>query len=317
MTKMVFMGTPDFSVPILEGLVEAGYEIVAVVTQPDRPVGRKKVIQAPPVKQAALRLGLPVLQPEKISGSPEMQQIIDLQPDVIVTAAFGQFLPEKLLQAPQFGAINVHASLLPKYRGGAPVHYALINGEKETGVTIMEMIKKMDAGGIYAQESLPITNQDDVGSMFTKLSLLGRKLLLATLPQILANDLKATPQDEALATFSPNITREQEQIDWQKSAQAIDCQIRGMHPWPVAYTTYQGQRWKIYRSQVIEETTQALPGTIIAKEKGKLWIACGEQTVLAIEELQPAGKSKQTIQAFLNGSGQQVQIEMRLGQDEA
>lgn len=317
MTKMVFMGTPDFSVPILEGLVEAGYEIVAVVTQPDRPVGRKKVIQAPPVKQAALRLGLPVLQPEKISGSPEMQQIIDLQPDVIVTAAFGQFLPEKLLQAPRFGAINVHASLLPKYRGGAPVHYALINGEKETGVTIMEMIKKMDAGGIYAQESLPITNQDDVGSMFTKLSLLGRKLLLATLPQILANDLKATPQDEALATFSPNITREQEQIDWQKSAQAIDCQIRGMHPWPVAYTTYQGQRWKIYRSQVIEETTQALPGTIIAKEKGKLWIACGEQTVLAIEELQPAGKSKQTIQAFLNGSGQQVQIEMRLGQDEA
>lgn len=317
MTKMVFMGTPDFSVPILEGLVEAGYEIVAVVTQPDRPVGRKKVIQAPPVKQAALRLGLPVLQPEKISGSPEMQQIIDLQPDVIVTAAFGQFLPEKLLQAPRFGAINVHASLLPKYRGGAPVHYAIINGEKETGVTIMEMIKKMDAGGIYAQESLPITNQDDVGSMFTKLSLLGRKLLLATLPQILANDLKATPQDEALATFSPNITREQEQIDWQKSAQAIDCQIRGMHPWPVAYTTYQGQRWKIYRSQVIEETTQALPGTIIAKEKGKLWIACGEQTVLAIEELQPAGKSKQTIQAFLNGSGQQVQIEMRLGQDEA
>lgn len=311
------MGTPDFSVPILEGLVEAGYEIVAVVTQPDRPVGRKKVIQAPPVKQAALRLGLPVLQPEKISGSPEMQQLIDLQPDVIVTAAFGQFLPEKLLQAPQFGAINVHASLLPKYRGGAPVHYAIINGEKETGVTIMEMIKKMDAGGIYAQESLPITNQDDVGSMFTKLSLLGRKLLLATLPQILANDLKATPQDEALATFSPNITREQEQIDWQKSAQAIDCQIRGMHPWPVAYTTYQGQRWKIYRSQVVEETTQALPGTIIAKEKGKLWIACGEQTVLAIEELQPAGKSKQTIQAFLNGSGQQVQVEMRLGQDEA
>ena len=317
MTKMVFMGTPDFSVPILEGLVEAGYEIVAVVTQPDRPVGRKKVIQAPPVKQAALRLGLPVLQPEKISGSPEMQQLIDLQPDVIVTAAFGQFLPEKLLQAPRFGAINVHASLLPKYRGGAPVHYALINGEKETGVTIMEMIKKMDAGGIYAQESLPITNQDDVGTMFTKLSLLGRKLLLATLPQILANDLKATPQDEALATFSPNIMREQEQIDWQKSAQAIDCQIRGMHPWPVAYTTYQGQRWKIYRSQVIEETTQALPGTIIAKEKGKLWVACGEQTVLAIEELQPAGKSKQTIQAFLNGSGQQVQIEMRLGQDEA
>lgn len=317
MTKIVFMGTPAFSVPILEGLVQSGYEILAVVTQPDRPVGRKKIIQAPPVKEAALRLGLNVLQPEKISGSPEMEQVIALQPDVIVTAAFGQFLPEKLLQVPKFGAINVHASLLPKYRGGAPVHYAIINGEKETGVTIMEMIKQMDAGGIYSQKSIPITNQDDVGTMFDKLSTLGCSLLLETLPKILSGELKPQPQDATQVSFSPNITREQEQIDWQKTAQEIDCQIRGMHPWPVAYTTYQDLRWKIYRSQVIDTTTTALPGTIIAKEKGKLWIACGQQTVLAIEELQPAGKSKQTTQAFLNGSGQQVQLETRLGSDEA
>ncbi|MEK0398853.1 methionyl-tRNA formyltransferase, partial [Tetragenococcus halophilus] len=148
MTKIVFMGTPEFSVPILEGLVTAGYEVLAVVTQPDRPVGRKKKIVASPVKEKALALGIPILQPEKISGSKEMEEIARLQPDVIVTAAFGQFLPEKLLQIPQYGPLNVHASLLPKYRGGAPVHYAIINGEPKTGVSIMDMVKKMDAGGV-------------------------------------------------------------------------------------------------------------------------------------------------------------------------
>ena len=152
MTKVVFMGTPEFSVPILEGLVENDYEVLAVVTQPDRPVGRKKIMTATPIKEAALRLGISVLQPQKISGSKEMEKIIDLAPDLLITAAFGQFLPEKLLQVPKIGALNVHASLLPKYRGGAPVHYAIINGEEKTGVTIMEMIKKMDAGAIFAQD---------------------------------------------------------------------------------------------------------------------------------------------------------------------
>lgn len=312
MTKVVFMGTPAFSVPILQGLVEAGYEVLAVVTQPDRPVGRKKQIQFPPVKQAALDLHLPVYQPEKISQSEELDEIIALNPDVIVTAAFGQFLPERLLQVPRFGAVNVHASLLPAYRGGAPVHYAIIDGQKETGVTIMKMIKKMDAGGIYAQSKLPITPQDDVGTMFEKLSLLGRDLLLETLPKIL-DGLKPTPQEEALVTFSPNITREQEEIDWQKTAQQIDCQIRGMHPWPVAFTTYQGKRMKIYRATVLEETTTQAPGTIIEKSKKRLVIACGQQTTLAIDELQIAGKAKQTIQDFLNGVGQHVQVGEKVG----
>ena len=214
MTKLIFMGTPQFSVPILEALVAQAYDVVAVVTQPDRPVGRKRVITPTPVKEAAIRLGLPVFQPEKISGSPEMAEIMALEADIIVTAAFGQFLPEALLKAPKKGAINVHASLLPKYRGGAPVHFAIMAGEKETGVTIMEMIKKMDAGGIYAQKSLPITKKDDVGIMFDKLSLLGRDLLLETLPKILSGELQPVPQEEQLATFSPNITREQEVIDW-------------------------------------------------------------------------------------------------------
>ena len=308
MTKLVFMGTPAFSVPILEGLLEEGYEVVAVVTQPDRPVGRKKIITPTPVKEAAVKHGLLVLQPEKISGSEEMEKIIALQPDVIITAAFGQFLPEKLLQAPVHGAINVHASLLPKYRGGAPVHYSIINGEKETGVTIMEMIKKMDAGGIYAQESLPITKQDDVGTMFEKLSALGKQLLLKTLPDILNGNLSPRPQDESKVTFSPNITREQEAIDWNKTAEEIDNQVRGMRPWPIAFTTYEQTRWKLLNVEALAEKTTAEPGTIIKKDKKNLWIACGKQTVLAIKDLQPAGKGKQAINEFLNGSGQQVMI---------
>lgn len=308
MTKLVFMGTPAFSVPILEGLLEEGYEVVAVVTQPDRPVGRKKIITPTPVKEAAVKHGLLVLQPEKISGSEEMEKIIALQPDVIITAAFGQFLPEKLLQAPVHGAINVHASLLPKHRGGAPVHYSIINGEKETGVTIMEMIKKMDAGGIYAQESLPITKQDDVGTMFEKLSALGKQLLLKTLPDILNGNLSPRPQDESKVTFSPNITREQEAIDWNKTAEEIDNQVRGMRPWPIAFTTYEQTRWKLLNVEALAEKTTAEPGTIIKKDKKNLWIACGKQTVLAIKELQPAGKGKQAVNEFLNGSGQQVMI---------
>lgn len=306
MTKIVFMGTPAFSVPVLEGLIEAGYEVLAVVTQPDRPVGRKRILTAPPVKEAALKHDLTVLQPEKISGSEEMEKVIALAPDLIVTAAFGQFLPERLLQAPTIGAINVHASLLPKYRGGAPVHYSIINGEKETGVTIMEMIKKMDAGGIYSQRSIPITAQDDVGTMFDKLSLVGKELLLDTLPQIVSGKLQPKPQDEAQATFSPNITREQERIDWQKTAVQIDCQVRGMRPWPTAFTIYQDTNWKIWETEPVYETTDAQPGTIIKRSKKELWIACGEATVLSVKSLQPSGKGRLSAQEFLNGSGQAV-----------
>ena len=308
------MGTPQFSVPILEGLLESGYEVQAVVTQPDRPVGRKHVITPPPVKVAALKHDLLVLQPEKISGSTEMDKIASLAPDLIVTAAFGQFLPEKLLQIPRLGAINVHASLLPKYRGGAPVHYAIMNGEDKTGVTIMEMIKKMDAGAIYSQAEIPITKTDDVGTMFEKLSALGKDLLLNTLPELIQGTLEKTPQNEAQVTFSPNITREQEAIDWQKTADEIDNQVRGMRPWPIAFTTYRGVRWKIWDVTPLAETTDAAPGTIIKKDKSELFVACGKNTTLALKELQPAGKGKQDVQAFLNGVGQNVVQGEKLGE---
>lgn len=308
MKKIAFMGTPAFSVPILEGLIEAGYEITAVVTQPDRPVGRKKVLTAPPVKEAAVKHGLFVLQPEKITGSPEMEQLMTMDLDLIVTAAFGQFLPEKLLMHPTHGAINVHASLLPRYRGGAPVHYAIMDGEKETGISIIEMIKKMDAGRIFAQRVLPITAQDDVGSMFEKLSLLGRDTLLSTLPNILDGSAESWPQKEDQVTFSPNITKEEEQIDWRKRAEAVDWQVRGMRPWPVAYTVYHQQRWKLWAVTVVPETTEADPGTVIKRTKKELWIAAGEGTIVQIDRLQPAGKGQLTISEFLNGIGQAIQV---------
>ena len=308
MTKIVFMGTPAFSVPILDGLVAEGYDVIRVVTQPDRPVGRKRVLTPPPVKEAALKHQIPVLQPEKISGSSEMEEIISLEPDLIVTAAFGQFLPESLLEAPKFGAVNVHASLLPKYRGGAPVHYSIINGDDETGVTIMRMVKKMDAGAILIQESLPIEASDDVGSMFDKLSLLGKKMLIAMLPDLLAGKVTETPQDESKVTYSPNITREEEQIDWQKTNTLIDCQVRGMRPWPVAFTTYEKARIKLWSVTPVSETTTKKPGTIIAINKKNFLVACGEGTVLQINELQPAGKGKLKAGEYLNGVGRTMEV---------
>ncbi|MGO2082281.1 methionyl-tRNA formyltransferase [Vagococcus sp.] len=313
MTKIVFMGTPAFSVPILESLVAKGYDVQAVVTQPDRPVGRKKLLTPPPVKEAAVRLGLPVLQPEKITGSQEMEKIIELKPDLIVTAAFGQFLPDNLLEAPSLGAINVHASLLPKYRGGAPVHYAVMNGDERAGVTIMEMVSRMDAGDMLAQVDLPIEKTDDVGSMFDKLSFAGRDLLLETIPKLIANELKAIPQDENLVSYSPNISREEEEIDWQKTAVQVDCKIRGLRPWPVAYTMYHGIRWKLWDVEASDEKTQEVPGTIVGINKKDFLVACGEGTVLKIKELQPAGKGKLKAVEFLNGIGRKLGVGDQVG----
>lgn len=295
------MGTPEFSVPILEALAAGPYEVIAVVTQPDRPVGRKRILTPSPVKEAALRLGIPVYQPEKLSGSPEMEELMALQADLIVTAAYGQFLPTKLLNAPVYRAINVHASLLPKYRGGAPVHYAIINGDKETGVSIMYMEKKMDAGAVLAQRSIPIEESDDVGTMFQKLSLLGRDLLLEVLPDLFAGKLQPIEQDESLVTFSPNIKREEERLDWQKTAAQLANQVRGMRPWPVAHALLEGERCKVWQAAAVEEKTDKSPGSIVRIGKDTLYVACGGGTVLKVTELQPAGKKRMSVRDFLNG----------------
>ncbi|USS86700.1 methionyl-tRNA formyltransferase [Fructilactobacillus cliffordii] len=301
MQKVVFMGTPQFSVPILWALNEH-YQVEAVVTQPDRPVGRKRKLTASPVKQTAEELGLPVLQPEKLGGSPELQQVIDLAPDFIVTAAYGQFLPTKLLQAAQIAAVNVHGSLLPKYRGGAPVQYAIMNGDAKTGVTIMYMVKEMDAGDILEQAAVPITDQDDTESMFQKLSIVGRDLLLDTLPKLAKHEITPQPQAEDQVVFSPTIKRGEEQLDFRQPAQNLDWKVRALRPNPGAYALVDGKRYKFWDVQPVGKTTNLAPGQVVIRTKHSLEVAAGDQTVLKINELQPAGKPRTTIQAFLNGN---------------
>lgn len=297
------MGTPQFSVPILEALAEhKDYEVQAVVTQPDRKSGRKKELTKPPVKEAAENLGIPVLQPEKLKDSREMNQIIELKPDLIVTAAFGQFLPEKILNIPTYRAVNVHASLLPKYRGAAPIHYAIINGEEETGVTIMYMVKKMDAGDILTQRSIPITKQDDVGTLFEKLSYLGRDLLMDTLPVLFSEELNPVPQVEAEATYSPMIKSEEEKLNWEQAAENIDNKVRGMRPFPGAFTYLDGKRFKIWETVLSNQSTNESPGTIIEVDKNKLTIACGKGTSIELKNVQPAGKPRMEIKDFLAGA---------------
>ena len=310
MKKLIFMGTPDFSATVLKGLLESGqYEVLAVVTQPDRAVGRKKEIRMTPVKEVALAYQLPVYQPEKLSKSPELDELMALEADGIVTAAFGQFLPSRLLASFDF-AVNVHASLLPKYRGGAPIHYAIINGDKEAGVTIMEMVKEMDAGDMIASRSILIEDSDNVGTLFDKLAVLGRDLLLDTLPAYLAGDIQPQAQDQSLVTFSPNIRPEEEEIDWKKTNRQIFNQIRGMYPWPVAHTLWQGERFKIYEAELADGYGQ--PGEILEIGKRKLLVATGEGAI-ALKTVQPAGKPKMPISDFLNGAGRNLAVGDRFG----
>ncbi|QDQ01676.1 methionyl-tRNA formyltransferase [Lysinibacillus fusiformis] len=308
MTSIIFMGTPEFSAPILRMLHEEGYDIKAVVTQPDRPVGRKRVLTPPPVKVTAVELGLPVIQPEKLRGSEELQQILDLRPDLVVTAAFGQILPKSLLEAPSLGCINVHASLLPKYRGGAPIHQAIIDGEKETGVTIMYMVEKLDAGDIISQKAIPIEEADHTGGFFDKLSIVGRDLLKTTLPSIINGTNTRTVQDEKLVTFASNISREQERIDWTKDATTLYNQVRGLHPWPVAYTTFEEGSFKIWWAQVGKTKHNETPGSVVAISKDNFEVAAGNGTTLALYDIQPAGKKRMTAEDYLRGTGSKLQI---------
>lgn len=304
--KIVFMGTPAFSAPILRMLHEEGHDIVAVVTQPDRPVGRKKVLTATPVKEEALALGLPVLQPEKLRGSQEMADIIAMNADLIVTAAFGQILPKDILDAPRLGCVNVHASLLPKYRGGAPIHQSIIDGEAQTGVTIMYMAEKLDAGNIISQRAIAIEETDHTGSMFDKLSIVGRDLLKETLPSLEAGTNDSIVQDESQVTYARNISREQERIDWTKSARDLYNQVRGLHPWPVAYTTFEEATFKIWWAQVGGQT-DAAPGTVVEINKDSFGVATGDG-VLLLTDVQPAGKKRMSATDYLRGTGSKLQI---------
>ncbi|KAB7708005.1 methionyl-tRNA formyltransferase [Bacillus aerolatus] len=314
MTNIVFMGTPDFSVPVLSTLIKDGYSILSVVTQPDRPVGRKRVLTPPPVKVEALKHHIPVLQPENLKSSEELQQIIDLEPDVIVTAAYGQILPKELLDAPKFGCINVHASLLPELRGGAPIHYSILQGKEKTGITIMYMAEKLDAGDIISQAEVIIEETDHVGSLHDKLSETGSRLLSETLPKLVAGEISPVKQDEAKATFASNIKREQEKIDWSKTGEEIYNHIRGLHPWPVAYTTLDGQVMKIWWGEKVQSDKQAEPGTIIALEEDGFIAATGSQTAIKVIDVQPSGKKRMSAEQYLRGAGAELAPGKKLGE---
>jgi len=297
--KIAFMGTPDFAANVLQRLIDETYDIMLVVSQPDRPVGRKKECFPTPVKKVAQAHGIPVFQPENIKE--DHAEIIAAKPDLIITAAYGQIIPKVLLDAPRLGCVNVHASLLPKYRGGAPIHQAIVDGERESGVTIMYMDVTMDTGDIISQASTPITELDDVGTMFEKLSVVGADLLVQTLPDIEAGTNRRTPQDHDRATYAYNIKREDERIDWTKAAKDIYNQVRGLHPWPTAYTKINELNVKVFKSELLEQKTEKEAGTLMAVDVTGIAVSCGDGKVLRILELQLAGKKRMPIKDLLNG----------------
>ena len=312
MKKIVFMGTPDFSVPILQTLIHSEYEVSLVVTQPDRPKGRKRIITPPPVKVEAEKHNIPVFQPRKLKDDFDVIQ--ELQPDLIVTAAYGQLLPKAVLDIPEYGCINVHASLLPELRGGAPIHYAIMQGKEETGITIMYMAEKLDAGDILTKVAVPIEPEDHVGSMHDKLSKAGAELLEETLPSLFANKVTPLKQDEAQATFATNIKREQEKVDWMCSNTAVYNHIRGLHPWPVAFTTYDGEIMKLWWGVPVDTEYDGSPGEIVQKSTDDFTVVCGNKKGMRITEIQPAGKKRMNVSDYLKGSEDRMKIGEILGE---
>lgn len=304
-TRILFMGTSTFSREVLQRLIDENYNIVGVVTQPDRYVGRKKILKMPEVKELALEHQIPVLQYDHIKDG--IEDIKEYHPDIMITAAYGQIIPKTILELPTIAAINVHASLLPKYRGAAPVHQAIIDGEEKTGVTIMYMVSKMDAGNIISQKEIAIKDDDTVGELYDSLAFLGADLLVETLPDIISGTNASIPQDETLVTYAPMIKREQEKISFDKSAKEVYNQVRGLNPWPGSYTTYKGKTVKIW-SGMIHDCPNARThhqhqanGTIVKIFKDAIGVKTGEGIFL-ITELQVEGKKRMLVKDYLNGN---------------
>ena len=296
--KVVFMGTPEFAVPILKLLIDE-YDVVGVVTQPDRMVGRKRIITPPPVKELALAHNIKVFQPLKIKEN--YQEILALSPDLIVTCAYGQILPEEILHFPKYGCINVHASLLPKLRGGAPIHHAIIDGYKETGITIMYMSKKMDQGDILTQVKTPILDDDNLGSLQYKLSEMAKDLLKSTIPLLIEDKIIPLKQNEEEATYGYNISREEERIDFTKSIEEVDRQVRGLNPVPGAYTTLNGKILKIYDVRFGDRYyPNTEDGTIVDFHHDGFSVVCGKKE-LVITDMALEGKRRCAAKDFLNG----------------
>lgn len=299
--RIIFMGTPDFAVGTLEALVEAGYEVVLAVTQPDKPQGRKQTLVAPPVKAAAQKLGIPVFQPKRVREPEALAELEKYEPELIVVAAFGQILPKELLELPRYGCINVHASLLPKYRGAAPIQWSILNGDAVTGVTIMRMDVGLDTGDMIAKAEIPIAPEDTGGTLFDKLAAAGARLCVETIPSIVDGTACYTPQDDAAATKVGQISKGDGRIDFSRSAKAIECQVRGLNPWPSAYTYLAGKTLKIWAADVCEGGEPSDAGKVVFLKKDCFGVQTGDG-ILVCREVQLEGKKRMDAGAFLRGN---------------
>ena len=315
--KIIFMGTPDFSVGTFEALIEAGHEIVLAVTQPDKPKGRGKAVQMTPVKACALKHGIPVLQPKKVREPEEIEKLAQFGADIFVVAAFGQILSKEILEMPKYGCINIHASLLPRYRGAAPIQYAILNGDEMTGVTIMQMDEGLDTGDILTMKAIPVEKDDTGGSLFDKLSRLGAELLVKTLPRIEAGDIIPVKQQEEDAVHVRMLNKDMGKIDWDKDAGVLERLVRGMNPWPSAYCTFRKKSLKIWQSEVSGEEQKAesfhgglfrhgaeknapRPGEVVFVTKDSIYVQTGKG-VLVLKEVQLEGKKRMPVRDFLLG----------------
>ena len=309
--SLIFMGTPGFAVPSLRALLDAGAPILLVVTQPDRPKGRGRRVAAPPVKQLAQEKDLPIYQPKKVKSAEAVERITALAPSCLVVVAYGQLLSAEILEIPPLGAVNVHASLLPQYRGPAPIHWALIQGEMETGVTTMFMDAGMDTGDILLQRKTAIHPEETAGSLHDRLAEEGARVLVETLDLLKRGSLEPRAQDSSQATYAPMLAKEDGKVDWHEDAKRICCRIRGLDPWPGGFTSWQGKRLKLFGCRALSISTQAEPGTVIAAAEDGLQVAAGEGAVL-IETVQLEGRRALAVTDFLRGH--HFQVEDKLGE---
>lgn len=297
--RIVFMGTPDFAVPSLQGLLDAGYEVCAVFTQPDKPKGRGYTLTPPPVKELAVKHGIPVFQPATLRGGEAAEQIRGLRPDGIVVAAYGKILPKAILGIPRFGCINVHASLLPKYRGAAPIQWSVINGDSVTGVTTMYMAEGIDTGDMIQKEQTEIGPEETAGELHDRLAGIGADLIVKTLRAVENGTAKRVPQTEEGTCYAPMLTKELSQVDWNKPAQTIHNLVRGLSPWPVACTVCQGKLLKIHQTRLTGPLS-GIPGQVVAAD-GRFVICCGDHTAIELVQVQQEGKKKMGGTDFLRG----------------
>lgn len=308
--KVIFMGTPDFSTGVLESIIEAGHEVTAVVTQPDKPKGRGHEMQFTPVKETALKYGLTVLQPKRVKAPEVIEELEKIPADIIVVVAFGQIIPKSILEMKKFGCINVHASLLPAYRGAAPIQWAVVDGLKETGVTIMQMDEGLDTGDMLTKVVVPLNEKETGGSLFGKLSIAGAKLCVETMELIEKGEVTPEKQGETTTEYAKMITKDLGRIDFSKSAIEIERLIRGFNPWPSAYTKLGGKTLKIWAADVLEEEYEGAAGEIIKVSKNEIYVKTGKGT-LSLKEIQLEGKKRMTADAFLRGY--QLESGMLLG----